>query len=85
MKTVPRPTASSVRRGWNDSSMSMQLPVKRLMWVANDSPWMWNSGKTFTSTSSGVNRQHCCSARRLEARLACVCTTPLGRPVVPEL
>ena len=26
MKTVPRPTTSSVRRGWNESSMSMLAP-----------------------------------------------------------
>ena len=33
-------------------------PVSRLRCVANESPWMWNSGRTLTSTSSGVNRQH---------------------------
>ena len=60
MKTVPRPTTSSVLRGWNESSTCMRHPVSRLRCVANESPWMWNSGRTLTSTSSGVNRQHAC-------------------------
>ena len=38
------------------------------------------------STSSGVMRQQARGgACRLAARLACVWTTPLGQPVVPEL
>jgi hypothetical protein len=85
MNTVPRPTASSVRRGWNDSSMCMRQPVNRLKCAAKESPWIWNRGRTLTTTSSGVNRQALWSARKLEARLAWVCTTPLGWPVVPEL
>ena len=85
MKTVPRPTTSRVRRGWKASSITMQPPDSRLSWAAKERPWMWNSGRTLTVTSSGVTRQQSRRARRLEARLAWVWTTPLGRPVVPEL
>ena len=66
MNTVPRPTTSSVFRGWNWSSTCMTHPVNRLNCVANESPWMWNSGRTLTRTSSG--REPPGRAQRPQAR-----------------
>jgi len=60
-------------------------PMYRLPSQAPISPMSWYSGSQLTNTSRGVASIACAIARMLASRLACVSTTPLGLPVLPEV
>ena len=49
------------------------------------SPWTWNSGSPWVSTSSPVHSHASASPSRLEATARRGSIAPFGRPVVPDV
>ena len=49
------------------------------------SPWTWNSGRPWATTSSAVHAHASASASRLEVMARRGMTAPFGAPVVPDV
>ena len=58
------------------NSVAKQAPIR---------PMSWYSGSQLTNTSFGPALTAAPMARTLASRFACVSTTPLGLPVLPEV
>ena len=63
----------------------MELAENSATLVAVKSPCKWKSGKAWINTSLSVKRQYETKVSALVANERCVWTTPLGRPVVPDV
>ncbi len=85
---MKRVTAENPRQTWAASkrgSIRHAAPAQSAQRSALTMPWVWWSGRTWRMRSSARQPQASTRVSTCAARLAWVVTTPLGRPVVPEV
>ncbi len=82
---VARGISSRINFGSSRGRNSIVPPDTSTVLVATKSPWVWNTGSAWISTSSGVKRQYALSVRAFEARFSWESIAPFERPVVPEV
>ena len=71
--------------GLNLGMNSTAAPEKWAHIQALTMPWMWCSGSGCRIRSEGAHSQAAARLPHCASRLACVCSAPFGRPVVPEV